>query len=281
MIIGGFVRQEGESSEDVTTWMLNARYRFTPDVMVYGRIATGYRPGGPNVVIPGLDTPPTFDSDTLISYEAGLRARFWDGRAVVNATVFDIEWSNIILGVLNATRTASFLDNAGDAFSRGFELEGVLQPVEGLRIGFNAAYTKAELTSIDPGAPPYIVGTQLPQVPEWSSGLNVDYSWDLRPDWRANVGAGVRHVGESFVGALQDPTAGSFDTENPSYTTVDLRAGLEHERWRLNLFVRNATDERVYREGFVRQNIVTGALVGIDVVPIEPRVIGVSIDVNF
>jgi iron complex outermembrane recepter protein len=281
LILGGFTRNEAESSEGVTTWMVNARYRLTPDVMVYWRVATGYRPGGPNVVLPPIQTPPTFGSDTLISYEAGLRARFWDGRALVNATLFHIDWENIILGVFNEERTASYTDNAGNAFSRGVELEGAITPIEGLRIGFNAAYTNAELTSVIPGAPNYIIGYQLPQVPEWSGGLSVDYQWALSPDWQANVGASVRHVGESWVGAVQDPSEGSLDTQNPSYTTLDLRAGLERDRYRLNLFVRNATDERVYREGFVRQNAVTGAIFGIDVVPIQPRVIGVSIDLDF
>ena len=71
LILGGFTDHPGGSSESVTTWQVNARYHFTDQVMAYGRIATGYRPGGPNVALAGV--PPTVNSDTLTSYEGGIK----------------------------------------------------------------------------------------------------------------------------------------------------------------------------------------------------------------
>ena len=274
LVLGGFTSIEGESSEEVLTWMVNARYRFTPDIMAYARAASGYRPGGPNVQFVGANLNPTFDADTLISYEAGVRATFWDGKAVLNATVFNIDWEGIQIGIFNADQTVSGLGNGGKAFSRGFELEGVVQPIEGLRLGFNLAYTKAELTENlnDPNSSQFVLGVQLPEVPEWTAALIADYEWEVGDGWRLNVGGNVNFVDDSLTSA---PLAGGADvvTENPSYARLDLRAGLGHDNWKFNIFARNVTDERVYRAGFFRATI--------DAVPLQPRTIGVSLDVDF
>ena len=83
------------SHEDVVTYLANARYRFSPHVTTYARFATGYRPGGPNFL--GLDpatgapaAPATYKSDTLYSYEAGVRAETTDRRFGITSPVNSI-----------------------------------------------------------------------------------------------------------------------------------------------------------------------------------------------
>jgi outer membrane receptor protein involved in Fe transport len=275
-ILGGFTDIPSQSSESVATWSVSSRYRFTDDVMLYGKIATGYRPGGPNAALPGAN--PTVDSDKLTSYEAGLKSTFLDGRALFNITAYDIEWKGIQLAVNSPSCSCSYLANAGDAYSRGFELEGSFLPIEGLRLGYNAAYTKAELTSLLAGAPPLLTGFQLPGVPRWSGGLTADYAWPLNDQVRASVGAGVRYVGEQNSGAVSasDPNA-----RNPSYTTADLRAGLSTDRFQVNFFVRNLTNKLAYLSQSPQQNPLTGGVATIDATPLEPRVFGVSVDARF
>jgi outer membrane receptor protein involved in Fe transport len=285
LILGGFTDAPGASSEGVTTWSANARYRFSDEVMGYARAATGYRPGGPNVALPGV--PPTVGSDTLTNYEAGIKSTFWDGRALLNFTVFDIEWKNIQLDVSNITCGCSYGANGGDAYSRGFELEGSLVPVEGLRIGYNAAYTKAVLTSLVSTAvivpPPYLLGYQLPGVPKFSGGATIDYEWAAAGDWRASVGAGLRYVGKEYANppSAQGLPTSLLNTQDPAYTTVDLRAGLSNGRYRVNLFVRNLADKRAYISQTPIQNGLTGDVAGILAVPVQPRVIGISLDASF
>lgn len=285
LILGGFTDAPGASSEGVTTWSLNARYRVTDQVMVYARAATGYRPGGPNVALPGV--PPTVGSDSLTNYEAGIKSTFWDGRALLNFTVFDIEWKNIQLDISNLTCGCSYASNGGDAFSRGFELEGSFTPVAGLRIGYNAAYTKAELTSLVQTAviipPPYLLGYQLPGVPKFSGGATIDYQWPAFGDWNASLGAGVRYVSKEYpnVPSAQGQATSVLNTQDPSYATADLRAGLSNDRFQLNLFVRNVTDKRAYISQNPIQDGLTGGVNGILAVPIQPRVIGVSLDAKF
>jgi outer membrane receptor protein involved in Fe transport len=281
VILGGFTSTPGASSEGVTTWSANARYHFTDNVMAYARVATGYRPGGPNSQLVGV--PPSVSSDSLISYEAGIKSTFWDGRALFNATVFDIQWSNIQLAVASTACGCTFAANGGDAYSRGFEFEGSLNPVDGLRIGFNGAYTKSALTSLALGAPPYLLHYQLPGTPEFAGGATIDYQWPAFGEWNASVGAGVRYVGSEYPRppSIQGLLTSQPNTKDSEYTTADLRAGLSNDKYSVNLYVRNLFDKLVYTGQSPIQNPLTGVVHGIVAVPLEPRVIGISIDAKF
>jgi outer membrane receptor protein involved in Fe transport len=64
-----------KSSESPFTWSFSPRYELSDNSSVYFRVATGFRPGGPNVVPPTAppDTPRTYDSDSLTSYEFGYK----------------------------------------------------------------------------------------------------------------------------------------------------------------------------------------------------------------
>ena len=202
-MLGGPAFLPGHSSEGVTTWSVSSRYRFTDDVMVYGKVATGYRPGGPNAVVPGA--VPTVDSDTLTSYEGGLKSTLLGGRALFNVSVFDIQWKNIQLGVTNGTCNCTFLANGGDAYSRGFELEGSFRPVDGLRLGYNAAYTKARLTSLTTGAPPFFTGATAATL-----GVNVTAS-------TLQAGSGATPESNDYATAIAALRDGVVDR---SYQTI-------------------------------------------------------------
>jgi outer membrane receptor protein involved in Fe transport len=95
----------GESSEDVWTFSVSPQYHFTDDTMVYARVATGYRPGGPNVVVPGL--PATVDADTLVNYELGLKTRLADPALSLDIALFRMDWDDIQVRSSPAASAAS------------------------------------------------------------------------------------------------------------------------------------------------------------------------------
>ena len=61
--------------------------------MLYARLATGYRPGGPNVIVPNV--PPTVDADRMKNYEVGLKADFADRMVSVDVALFLMDWTDI------------------------------------------------------------------------------------------------------------------------------------------------------------------------------------------
>ena len=67
--------EDVSSSESPFTYSISPRFELTDTTSIYARVATGFRPGGPNVLPatapPG--TPASYDSDELTSYELGFR----------------------------------------------------------------------------------------------------------------------------------------------------------------------------------------------------------------
>src|SRR6185437_1017128 len=68
------------SSATSVTYLVVARYKLSQDLTVYARLASGYRPGGPNENqgVPGI--PSTYQADKTKDYEVGLKAETSDHR---------------------------------------------------------------------------------------------------------------------------------------------------------------------------------------------------------
>ncbi|QBB70752.1 hypothetical protein ELE36_10500 [Pseudolysobacter antarcticus] len=132
-------QEPGSSSEGVFTWSLTPQFELSEHAMVYGKVATGYQPGGPNVAFPGL--PSKVDSSTLTSYELGTKGLFVDKTVQIDLAAFHIDWKNIQVPASFGGKSG--LVNGGKATSDGAELASVYRPNSSFELGFNAAYTKA------------------------------------------------------------------------------------------------------------------------------------------
>ncbi|MEC3909447.1 TonB-dependent receptor [Sphingobium sp. CR2-8] len=246
-----------KSSDSKFTYAVNARYFFNPDVMVYGRIATGYRPGGPNLL---LNVPATFKPDTTTNYEIGLKSTLLDRKLVFNLTGFYIEWNDIHTFERQGS-LATYTGNGGGARSQGIELMTYYRITPDLRVGLNGGYTDAHLTSAYTAlAAPS--GFPLPNQAKWSGALTADWSHELSDDSKLNVGATWSYVG---------PRWSDFPGSNPggirlsAYNTVSLNAGVDTGNWSFGVYVRNLADEKAI---VTRRN--AGAVI------LQPRTIGVT-----
>jgi iron complex outermembrane receptor protein len=66
------------SSENVFTYSLAPKFKFSRNATVYARVAKGFRPGGPNVIPPGAPAElGSYRSDSIVSYEAGFKRPKW------------------------------------------------------------------------------------------------------------------------------------------------------------------------------------------------------------
>jgi iron complex outermembrane recepter protein len=262
----------GESSEDVTTWSFTPRLHLSPEQMLYVRIATGYQPGGPNLTLPGV--PPSVDASRLTNYEFGWKATLDDGRWLLDAAAYDIEWDKIQVSA--STNGLAYLANGGSARSRGFEFSTLYSPVAGVRLGLNGAYTDAILTEDVPSLGG-LDGDRLPSIPKWAWSATADYTFPAFGGWTGRIGGGLRYVGSTFSGVEHNANAYPQD----SYTVLDLNADLSNDNWTLRLFIKNLTDERVYTNLTPLPNAATGEISRVNGVPVAPRQIGVGFDVRF
>jgi len=269
----------GKSSEGVTTFSVSPRYHLTSDTMVYARVASGYQPGGPNVVLPGQNFPPQFNSAQLVDYQAGLKSTFLAGRATADLSAFYIDWTRIQVSVLVGDGSA--IENAGAARSEGFDFSGTYAPTSGLRLGGNVAYTDAVLTSSVPSLGT-MSGARLPYIPMWSGSLTADYSMALSGEWRGFAGGGVRYTGSRFSDVEGSVANGAPQgLEAKAYGVVDLHIGASNHGLTLSLFAKNLLDERAYLAPLNYFNDALNSPIDIKAPVLQPRTVGLSIDKSF
>jgi hypothetical protein len=278
-LVGGLTRfDDVESSESPFTFSVAPRYEIGKSASVYGRVATGFRPGGPNVLPPNApaDVPRTYESDRLTNYELGLKAGGGPAdRFSLDLSAFHLDWEDVQL--LLVVNDFGINGNGGTAETTGLEFAASLYPTSGLTLSANGAYTKSELTQdTDP-----IVGGEegdpLPYVPQWSFGLNADYEWTLRGNTRAYVGGSLGYTGDRTAD-FGNRTSDGRIRELDGYTTLNLRAGAYLGRWSVEVYGKNLTNERgitVINEPGALPN---GA-VGLGLV--RPRTVGVSVTTRF
>ena len=264
----------GGEKANVTTWMVSPRFRVTDDFMIYGRAATGYRPGGPNPAPPTGSIPLTFDPDSLTQYEIGFKAGTADHKLTVDAALFYTDWNHV--QIQTSGGGFNYLVNGGKARSQGGELTLRYQPDRALSFGATLAYTDAKLSEAAP-AVSGLKGDRLPYVPHWSGSLTADYAVPLNDTTKLTFGGTL-----SYIGDRTSDYSGKFPKHLSSYATVDLRAGLDMGKWTLSLFARNLTDNRaivVTGQQGLAPSATAGAFYSASV--ITPRTFGAEAAIRF
>ncbi len=262
----------GSSSQGVWTYSVSPSFRINANTMLYARVATGYQPGGPNVALPNV--PPSVASDTVTNYEVGLKSEFYDHRVLVDVDAFYIDWHDIQVGATNGV--TSYIVNGGTARSEGVEFSTLYTPIQGLRLGLNAAYTEAILTQDVPSISG-LSGDTLPYIPRWAGSATADYSFPLVNNWTGRVGGGWRYTGHSETAPTSSPQALLLR----SYDALDLNAGVSNDRWTMRLFVKNAANKVAYINELPIMNAATGATTEVRGVPLQPRTVGVGLEAKF
>jgi outer membrane receptor protein involved in Fe transport len=262
----------GESEEDVLTFSVSPQFHLNEDTMFYARVASGYRPGGPNVILPGV--PPTFEADTIVNYELGFKTRLIDRTLALDVALFRMDWDDI--QVTQGFGGTNGLANGGTARAQGIEAALVWQPVPGLTLGANGALTDAELTE-DAPAISGLDGDRLSFIPRFSGSLTANYRFAVAANADAEIGGGVRHTGGRLSAVESDPDSLRID----AYTAIDLNASVTfNDRYTLRAYLRNLTDDG----GPITRSIINNGLQQpsfISVVPLQPRTIGLALDVAF
>ncbi|HJY38776.1 MAG TPA: TonB-dependent receptor [Steroidobacteraceae bacterium] len=266
------------SSEDVFTWSVAPRFEISDDVSIYARVATGYRPGGPNIlpVNAPAGTPATYKSDSLTSYEAGIKGSWFERALSLDFAAYYLDWEDIqLFANINDTGVNA---NGGTAVSKGVEFTLATVPTEGLTVSLNGAYTDAYLTKPTDPVVGGLNGDKLPFVPKLSLNLDVDYQWPVFSSSSAYVGASVRSIRDQ-VAAFDLRNVDGSQLEVPDYEVIDLRCGLLADRWSIELYVKNLDDElgRTSLSGAIGTYPDDALISGV----IRPRTIGLSATVGF
>jgi outer membrane receptor protein involved in Fe transport len=249
----------------------------TPDNNLYLTFSRGFKSGGFN---PGNVGTPNFDSEFINSWELGSKNTLLDSKLTLNGALFQYDYSNLIVG--NIVGTLATNVNIPETRVRGFELETVFTPLEGLRLegalGLLKTDIRSDFRSSDPsrgGAFFQIQGNELPNAPSRTLKLAAEYnipvagSWSLKPrvDYYSQTGFWARefNVAADRVG---------------SWEQLDLQMQVAHDERDLALifYVKNVqnNDDITFLE--VNSNLVGSFR---SAFLLDPRVYGVNLRVGF
>ncbi len=229
---------------------LAVSYPLRDNLLGYVSWAQGYKAGGINLDVVGPYAAPTFGSEKVNSYEAGLKSSFWDGRMLLDLAIYQAEVDGY--QALTNSRPADQyapplrdnLVNVGKVRLRGVEVDALLRASERIDLRLGVAWSDARYRDFSnapckPGNAQLscdLSGNRLFNAPEWSAAAGADY---MRPLGSGLEGfAGVDYSFRSgYYGALE-AGAGSYQ---PAYGITNVKIGLrrENRRWEMELWSRN------------------------------------------
>ncbi|MBU0555019.1 MAG: TonB-dependent receptor [Alphaproteobacteria bacterium] len=270
------------ASGDSFTFQVTPRFKPSPDHMIYGRLATGYRPGGPNAGCsddPSEPVPCQFMPDKTVNYELGAKGVLMDGLLSYDLSLFHIDWSDIQITQVSSLGTFTFNSNAGKARSRGFELAFEARPTEGLTLKAWWAYVDATLREPFASEVVYAArGDRLPYSSDHSGRASFNYETPVSERVTVSFGAAATYVGERKGEFVPVEELAPLRQSYPDYVQLDINAGLKFDDWSLNVYVQNLTNEAgVIGGGFYNQTSFNADWFNY----IRPRTIGLSVDYNF
>ena len=221
------------SEVDGDAWLprLAISYRFNPNLLAYGSIARGYRPGTQNYRADDERTLAISPEESW-NYEIGLKTSWLDNRLTINLAAFYNNLTNY--QVLLPGPDTLFRDIANaQARVLGAELEVRATPLDGFDIIAGFGYADARFTDYtNPFTNENFDGNRLLFAPE--------YTYNLALQYRSRGG---------FFGRLELQGLGTVffdeanDVQETPFTLVNVRVGYEFETIGIYLFANNLFDK--------------------------------------
>ena len=293
-----------EVSDDTVTWDASAVYEVNPDLNLYARVARGYRAPSiqgrilfpPATATPLEDGVTIADSETITSYEGGLKSTLLGGRARFNLAGFLYNLNDAQLTAVGGDVNANRLVNADNVRGYGFEMDAELAATDNLLLTAGLSYNNTEIqdeglttaacggtrvdtfpdvslcTVLDPivvPAAPFsaavvsIDGNSLPQAPKWIA------NWTARFGVPMGAGEIYAFTDWSYRSKINFFLYESVEFQDDHLLEGGLRVGYQTNSFDVAAFVRNITDDESAVSGIDFNNLT--AMVN------EPRIWGVEV----
>ena len=251
----GGLESDGAINESDTIYKASLDWTPVEDVMLFATYSEGYRPATSNRNAGQLSTnqsgvfenyvvPAVATTDTLTSYELGVKGTFLDNSLRVNATVFRSEIDGLQMSRFDPSNVAFlfFIENVGDAEATGLDVDFQWAASGSLTIAGAFSLLDTELTELNRQLQGIAVpqGSELPLAPSFAGNLRARYDFPLQMmDANAYILASVNYRGEMVSGLVgsaefMDDTlfrqSGSYSgldiqNEGGAYGTVEIPDG--------------------------------------------------------
>ncbi len=246
---------------DNIDWRVALDYRFSPDFLIYGSVATGFKGGGTNPRPFNAFQAVGFGPEELISYEVGFKSDFWNDRVRLNVAAFFGDYTDyqdsvrlcpLIDGAPpSASRTpCAARINVGDAEMKGLEVELRAEPVDDFVIDASMNILDFEFQSLSPDASSTALTDPVRNAPEFEAAIGAQYRIDMGGSGSITPRFDLHHTGEIYVGG-KHPTTGALTTlDDRTLLHASLTWRNEDEDLSVALRARNLTNEYFYHTIF-------------------------------
>jgi iron complex outermembrane receptor protein len=272
-------------------------YRFSPEVLAYATISTGFKGGGigPRPFNPAQARP--FNPEKVTTYELGLKTDLLDRRLRLNLAAFYNDFTDAQLTLLSCPQfggpgPCALPQNAGDATMKGFEAEILATPVEGLTIDGSMSYLDFKFKCVNPAvvgqasgacsSAASVVGLLADPSDGFRWAFGIQYEADLDGSGTLTPRIDVSHQ-YALTGNALTPTVGSPSAlfgQVPGYTLANARLTWRNEDKDLDigLEVTNLFDKYYFINKFDLTGAGAGAISG---QPGRPREWAISVKKKF
>ena len=251
---------------------LSLSYTINDDVNVYASAAEGFRSGGFNeagaILLGG---PPSYDEETLVTYEIGLKSSLLDRSMTAEFALFFSDYNDLQTFVFDPSTGSSSIINVAAAEIKGVEWNIQWAANESFVMSFNGNLTDSEVTEVDQLPATQIPGDPLDYVPEYSYAMSGDYKFR----WPSSSIDGFVRVEYNRQGknSVVNRTAGlaqeEFESESIGFLNAHL--GAVWPSLELELYAKNLLDE----------DRATTASISRQTPQARPRTIGVQLKYDF
>ncbi|MEH0195222.1 TonB-dependent receptor [Caulobacter sp. CCNWLY153] len=270
-------------SDSQASWDLSAFYAVNDDVSVYGKVARGFR--GPS--IQGRDiafgSPASVaQSETILSWEAGVKSELFERRVRLNGAVFTYTIDDPQFSAVGGGSNSNRLINAKKGEAYGVELDGEWKVTSNLLVtaGYSYSHTKikdsglavavcAQCTVTDPlntAGQALVNGNPFPNAPEYILNFGARYNVPVSANGELFAETDWFRQGYTNLFLYESKEFNSKDTFEGGLKLGYARTDGAYE---VAVFARNITNE-VNLRGGIDFNNLTGFVN-------EPRVVGISL----
>jgi outer membrane receptor protein involved in Fe transport len=270
-------------NQDNVSWKIGPSWKPSDDVLLYANASKGYKAGAFGtlpVIRPAQDQPVVQES--VLAYEIGFKTEAFAHRAELSGAVFDYNYDNKqLLASKNVGApfgTLPGLVNIPRSRIEGAELDATVHPWRSFTLRAGGSYLDSKVlgsyvisSPVGGGATDTINigGEPFPATPKWQLDTDAEYDHPLANDWTGFIGA---------ADTYQSTSQGVFGDipllQLPSYSLLDLRAGISNQNWHIELWGRNVTDRYYLVHAFRSTDTITRTT-GM------PATFGITVRANF
>ncbi|HEX2558605.1 TonB-dependent receptor [Phenylobacterium sp.] len=239
-----------ERTEERLGGTVKVSYRFNPDLMAYVSYASSHKSGGFNLdrarFAPGVINPDTsFPAETVDAYEVGAKSQLFDNALILNAAAFHQTFENFQLNTF--TGISFVVASIPEVTSKGVDLDAVWRtPIHGLTFTGGATYAVTQYGDFVPGAGvgPRLPGSRLSYAPLWSVSWSGAYEREMGSNLKLRASLSGRYTSAYNTGSNLDPLKIQKEL---TLWNGRIGVGAADDRWTLELFAQNLTDEDYYQ----------------------------------